>query len=146
MECHYYHNQAVFGTDDTGPGFVEVEPGIWESVHTGLAGLFGIPDSPYNWTSTYTQEDIAGILECENAEWCSDYRTLRQRGKASGALAWLETATAENYEYQKWHLDDAHPNMAILNHISTGIVRLSQDKPAFIYPKFQHIYYGPTIL
>ena len=69
-----YHNQAVLGTDDTGPGFVEVEPGIWESISVGLAGLFGIPDYPYNWTSTYTQEDIADILECENAEWCWDYR------------------------------------------------------------------------
>ena len=39
----HYHNNTVLGANDTGPAFVEVEPGIWESVSLGLASLLGSP-------------------------------------------------------------------------------------------------------
>ena len=112
----YWHNQPRLSVNggDMDPAFIG-RAGIWESVSLGLAGLFGVKNQPHNWDfteSAITQAQIPGIRNCENPESCYAFRSPQYEPAGARfrlALDWLESVTFETYEYQKWHLDDAHP-------------------------------------
>ncbi len=151
-DADYWHNrpQLRASTGSYDPAFIEVEPGIWESVSLGLAGLFGVPN-PNNWDYTdgvITQAQIPEIKNCESAESCYKFRSPQYEPAGTRfrlALDWLESITFETYEYQKWHLDDEHPEYGYIESDLTLNSDTQQvDLPIIrVFPKFHLIHYGP---